>query len=265
MTIIALVLLFTSCTKLGTPEIDNESQSTQDAVIADQEFTGIIAPLFRHIVVTRAAVSSSKKLGQLPMKFEGGDTINFQPAPVFSLDAALLGAGADGKIRSGSIRLTFNKPFDQQGAVTRIQLQDYVADGVSYQAESFTLTTIAESGNYFAVDMGLIGGTCSVNDKSFQFSANRRLSLFYTGGLLAAGPYLTMYGTGSGMSRTGLSYTVAVLTDVFKANNCRYFTSGKLQFNPSGYKERMVEFGDGTCDELGFYTIGENKVAFKLK
>jgi hypothetical protein len=76
---------------------------------------------------------------------------------------------------------------------------------------------------------------------------------------------LTLYGTASGITRTGLSYKVEVIKDVLKVNSCPCFTSGKVQLNPTGYKQRTLEFGEGACDDIGFFTVGENKVAFKLK
>ena len=263
---ISLVLLISACTKLERPEIDNESRSAQDAMLADQEFSGLVGPLFQHIMSTRLAVKQIKKFGMKPLKWESGDTITFEPAPVFSLDATALGENnSDGKIRSGTIRLTLNKPFDEKGAVTSIQLQNYMADGTSFSAEGFTLVSIAESGNYYAVDMGLKEGRCRSGDQSFSYTATRRLSIFYAGGTFGASPYLTLYGTASGITRTGLSYKVEVIKDVLKVNSCPCFTSGKVQLNPTGYKQRTLEFGEGACDDIGFFTVGENKVAFKLK
>jgi hypothetical protein len=263
---ISLVLFINACTKLERPEVDNESRSAQDAMLADQEFSGLVGPLFRHIMSTRLAVKQIKKFGVQPLKWESGDTITFQPAPVFSLDATALGGfNSDGKIRSGTIYLTLSKPFDEQGAVTNIQLQNYIADGISFSADSFTLVSIAESGNYYALDMGLKEGRCRSGDQMFSFTASRRLSIFYAGGTFGTSPYLTLYGTASGITRTGISYQCEVLKDVLKVNSCPCFTSGKVQLNPTGYKQKILEFGEGTCDDIGFFTVGENKVAFKLK
>jgi len=267
LSLLALCLVFFStCKKLEKPKIDNESQSCQDAAIADQEFSGLVAHLFRHIFITPAAVDYIKGFKAPLLKFEGGDTINFLQPAVFSLDAAQLGGLAgDGKVRSGIIRVELSQPFDRQGAVSRIHLVNYEADGVRFGAETFTLTTISESGKYFALDLGLNKGFCSAGSQEFSFSAKRRLSLFFEGGVYGSEPYMTLYGTGTGTSRKGLSYTIEVLTDVLKYNACPYFSAGKVQVSPFGYKERAVDFGGGDCDNLAHYTVLENKVAFKLK
>lgn len=264
--LLSIFLFFSACKKLGTPEIDNESQSGQDAVIADQEFSAIATQLLRHLFVTNSAVDIEKKFGCATLNFVGGDTLNFLPAAVYTLSAAQLGGNAsDGKERTGTIRIELSQPFDRAGAVTRIDLLNYVSDGVNFQAKSFTLTTIAESGKYFAVNLGVSDGKCSDEGSIFMFSAQRRLSVFFGGGPLGAEPYVTLYGSASGINREGRVFTAEIISDVLKYNACPFFSAGKMNLSPSGLKPRTLEFGDGNCDDLAHYTVSENKVAFKLK
>ena len=76
---------------------------------------------------------------------------------------------------------------------------------------------------------------------------------------------MTMYGEAKGSNRRGLPFSVTINYDIVKHNNCSFFQKGKIEISPEGYKKRLVDFGDGTCDDEGSFTVNENTVAFKLK
>lgn len=69
-------------------------------------------------------------------------------------------------------------------------------------------------------------------------------------------------GTASGTGRYGVNFDVAIdkVTIKLECWLSRVFhpVSGTITVSPSGFKDRVINFGEGTCDKKGTITIGNN-------
>ncbi len=79
-----------------------------------------------------------------------------------------------------------------------------------------------------------------------------------------------MHGAGSGINRTGLVFVRETAGKgyedyVVKHKKCAHIEKGLVKISPIGFKPRLLDFGNGNCDEDATFTINENTVAFKLK
>ena len=70
-------------------------------------------------------------------------------------------------------------------------------------------------------------------------------------------------GTASGTGRYGLNFTVDITSVTLKLecwlSGVFHPVSGSITVKPSGFANRVIDFGDGTCDKKGTITIGDNE------
>ena len=79
--------LIISCNKKSTLQVDNETQSVVDHVIADQEFLSILPAVYQNALATRS-VGTETFTSCDTLAFISGDPTNFSPNPVFFLNAS---------------------------------------------------------------------------------------------------------------------------------------------------------------------------------
>jgi hypothetical protein len=63
-------------------------------------------------------------------------------------------------------------------------------------------------------------------------------------------------GTSSGKNSAGNDYSFETETPLLFSYGCQFITSGKLKIKRSGKKDAVVDYGDGTCDNVGTVTVG---------
>jgi hypothetical protein len=262
-----VVSMLLSCTKNEHIQIDNESQSIVDYAFAEQEFCNMPAIILPHL--KNAAGAKGLKLVSVncaAFVLVSGDTVDFDPLPTYSLSATLIkGSMSDNKERTGEIWLSLSNPYTKSGTLIQINLINYVAGGIQFSCKGMSLTTVGESGNYLAQDLSVRGGECRIAQNLFLYECDHRISIFYSGGTYGNTAYYSLYGTAQGQSRAGHRYTAEVTSDIVKFNNCYCFSRGEVLHQPDGFQGKSLDFGAGDCDDVGQFTIDENKVAFKLK
>lgn len=265
-------LLFTGCKKKEIMEVDNETQSVVDYAIADQEFTSVIYAAYQSGLVTKGIFHDSLILSCDTMSLVSGSRASFDPNPVYALNASGSACALvmpDGKSRTGTITMRLSSKLDHAGALAVLKLKNYTAGGVAYSCDSIILT-VKEimDGKYIGFRVKLVNGSCKTGGSTIAFRFERRMILY-------AAPYSgageeglsLIYGESSGTNRQGRNFS-AVITDgapLVKRKACAYMAQGTLELSPEGFKPRLINFGDGICDDEATFTVNENTVAFKLK
>ena len=69
-------------------------------------------------------------------------------------------------------------------------------------------------------------------------------------------------GNGSGVTASGLSYTIDITKSLRKEIGYKHIVSGILEISPDNKYKRIVDYGDGTKDNEAIVTI--NGVAFNI-
>lgn len=64
-------------------------------------------------------------------------------------------------------------------------------------------------------------------------------------------------GSANGTNINNVSYTVNIDTPLKVSTSCRYITSGVATLKVTGIADRVIDFGDGTCDNSATVTIGK--------
>ena len=272
-------LFLVGCHKKETVEVDNETQSSVDNAIADQEYMAIVPSVNAHAINTKGTGSHFRLLQS------GCDTLiwlnrstadtnlnssnKYITPPKYELNLVngCSNSFTDGKARSGKWSILITGPLKLAGSQMILKLINHKASGISYSCDSMIVTTISSNSLSTAFNIKLINGVCSSLNWTIKYSFDRTVTNYSKGNPVGSDPVAEVYGTASGINRVGKSFTVNIpqATPLVKHKACQYIDKGILELTPEGFKTRTVDFGNGTCDDDATFTVNGSTVAFKLK
>jgi hypothetical protein len=262
-----LVLFFSnSCKK---KEIDNETNSILDFIICDQEFLRIPMLLNSKAVVQPGVLRINGNLktysASCPKDTLVGDTTWLSPLnlPGISMN---YGAGCtddvDGKTRYGKIETRFSKSFDSIGCVVTFVLTNYAVADLSFNG-TIKLTKTGNHTYHYSVQ----NGQCTSSAWSISYNTERDLT--WTTGfsnlLTSTEDVFEFTGTAEGVNREGRKFTVKTTSAVEKKADCKWIQKGVLEITPEGLKTRIIDFGNGTCDNEAVFSIDNKTLRFLMQ
>ncbi|MBA3665103.1 MAG: hypothetical protein H0W61_12955 [Bacteroidetes bacterium] len=282
-------IFISGCKKKETVEVDNETQSSVDNAVADQEYAAIVPAVNNHAINTKGtgvagrfsstASSPCDTLTWLNRATADTNLVNgkYVKAPLYELNlAGACGSSfSDGKIRTGKWTIRITGPMKNVGSQMIIKLVNHKTNStITYACDSMVITTISSSTLSSTFNIKLINGVCSSSSWTIKYSSDRTLTHYIHGNPYGSDPLTSIYGTANGINRQGRAFTVNIPqnTPLTKYKSCQYIQKGILTLTPEGFKERIVDFGysispnvAGGCDDDASFTVNGNTVAFKLK
>ncbi len=273
-------LFFVGCRKKETTEVDNETQSAVDNAVADQEYMSIVPATNAHAINTKGTGATNGRLMSPPacdtlvwLNRNTADTnvVNgkYVVAPQYELNllSACPSSFTDGKIRSGKWLIKITGPLKNVGSQMIMKLLNHKASGIGYACDSLVVTTVASSTASSTYNIKLINGVCSSPNWTIKYSFNRTITNYVKGNPVNTDPVVEIFGTANGVNRTGKSFVVDIPagSPMVKHKSCEFVDKGILNLTPEGFKTRIVDFGNGTCDDDATFTVNGSTVAFKLK
>ena len=73
-------------------------------------------------------------------------------------------------------------------------------------------------------------------------------------------------GSASGTDANGNAFSVAITKALTIDFSCQYhLTAGTIQITPTGKATRVIDYGNGACDDDATLTIGNRTINFKIK
>ncbi|MCK5821013.1 MAG: hypothetical protein KAH17_03960 [Bacteroidales bacterium] len=63
-----------------------------------------------------------------------------------------------------------------------------------------------------------------------------------------------MTGTTTGRNRKGQGYATTITEPLFMSKDCRWIKKGAVEFKVRGESDAVLDYGDGTCDDLATFT-----------
>jgi hypothetical protein len=170
--------------------------------------------------------------------------------------------GVDGISRRGRLFVTFTGPYGEPGTVITITPQDYHVNGHLVQG-SKTVTnggTNAQGQTTFSV---AVNGSVTAPDGSWTSTHNYQRTRTWIAG--EGTPHLLddvylITGGGSGVGRAGNAFTVAITTPLRVQLSCPWIVSGVQEITPQGRATRIIDFGNGACDNQVTVSVGEYSI-----
>lgn len=298
-TILLALLTFNSCEK---KETDTETDSAVDNTIAEAEFTAIL-PSTSSKAVAQSGGGQLKLVSAYVGPLITVDKVNyldnnFDPTGkwprlmTICYDTLFEEAsgkktykpdgiqGDDQKTRKGTLRCLVYKPWNGDDAFMKIYknvvsnnpttipdlkgMDNYTVNGIKYEADEIKIEKETYYVNNIKVDkkrLKVVGGKCSTALWNIQWSTERTVNTENAG---QPDEVITVSGTASGVSRLGLGYTTTITSPLVKYTDCAYIGKGTIEITPSGKEPRIIDYGDGTCDNKATLTIKGVKFSFNL-
>ncbi|MCB0791000.1 MAG: hypothetical protein H6595_00425 [Flavobacteriales bacterium] len=170
--------------------------------------------------------------------------------------------GSDGRRRRGALLVTFTGPYRAEGTVITITTVDYHVNDYLVEGTK-TVTNMGANSDgdpYFSVQ---VDGTVTAPNGDWTAEHHATRTRTWIAGEDTATPWDDVYlitGSGNGVNRNGLSYTLSITTALRIEIGCPYIVSGKLEITPGSLPTRYVDFGVGSCDATVSVTV--NGVVF---
>lgn len=163
--------------------------------------------------------------------------------------------GRDGRVRMGKIIITHEGERDEPGFTRTITLEDFSVDTIQIEGVRM-MTYVSGADLKKEYNATLTGGKMTFPDGTVatRESTRTRLVSFDEDGEKTQ---VVRYGAASGINKEGLTYDNQVddSTPLLSLTTCREEgvfapVSGILSINIEGESEKVIDFGDGTCDNL---------------
>ena len=188
------------------------------------------------------------------------DTLDGFPVTLY-MDYGTGCAGTDGKVRKGMIRAVFYQSWDNPVDTVDIFLDNYFVNGIQYEG---TIRIIKNQNTYRQI---VTNGKCKKSTWNILWGCDRTFEWLDNGTPLdPSDDTFKVRGTADGTNREGKTFEVQInSTDpLVRPRTCAWITKGIMELTPEGKSKRIIDFGNGNCDNKATITIDGNKFQFDL-
>ncbi len=254
------------------PKVSADVNSSNDNSVAENMF----ADVFK---VTDDALKSDSATGKRSYtSINGGcPTVTIVPAwpdttfpKTITIDFATgCTSTVDGRYRSGSIIVTLNAKYKDNGTIVNVTPDNYYVNGYKVEGHK-TITNNGyniDSNLTFTVEVDSAKITTPSGDiitwqssRTNEWIAGQSTSFFTHGIAGICDDVYLITGSANGINRNGLAFTVDITSALRKEICCKHIVSGTLDITPSGLATRTIDYGNGACD--GNVSITVNGVTY---
>ena len=259
LTLIAFLsagILITSCNKKDDTSPDNDTNISQDDALAENLFDD----------VTNIA-DEAYDLGSEGLK-STNDGVFLGPCAEVTLDTVadphelIVDFGEenclcnDGKYRRGKIIITFTGPYRKKGTVIttgfdEFHVNDHKIDGTKVVTN---MGNNDDENPYFIVSV--TGVVHKANGATFSWNAEKQrewVEGFTTRKIRDDVYHIT--GEASGIRPNGKTWEREIINELRKEMNCKFIVSGTVEIRPENLSVRLLDYGDGECDNIATVLI----------
>jgi hypothetical protein len=251
-------LINTSCRKTDT---DAEQSIAADNATAEANFSDIA-----RIVDNAASESGLGKTNSTCPTVTIDSTSNPR---TMTLDFGTVNCtGADGKARRGVIVVTWTGRYRSQGTVithtfnnfyqndNKIEGTKTVTNMGLNNAGHLTFNVVISNAKITKADGKVISWNSTRTREWIQGSNTPNVS----------DDIYQITGSASGVDGKGNAFTMNVTKAITVDFSCKYhLTSGTIEITPQGKATRVIDYGNGSCDDDATLTVGKKTIAFKIK
>lgn len=264
---IGTVFLISSCKKDTTT--DNDFSATKDDAFAEATFDNVTSIADEAYTLSTSGTYKSTE-GRVFLSDCATVTIDTTGFPrILTIDFGDTNClGNDGRYRRGKIIISFTGRYWHPGTIITTTFDNYyVNDNQVEGSKVVTNNGFNDSGNMnwdIAVN-GIItladgGGTISWNsqrNREWIEGINTRFNRWDDIYLIT--------GQATGERANGLHWTRHITNPLRVELACRFIVSGTVEITPQGKPVRILDFGDGSCDNEATVTVNGNTYTIHLR
>ncbi|MEZ4851386.1 MAG: hypothetical protein R3B93_22785 [Bacteroidia bacterium] len=175
----------------------------------------------------------------------------------------------DGKFRSGMIKATFDKDWNTDGVTMTLTSENYKVtstEDITYEAD-FTATIMRTDiqSDKPVYDIKVEDASYVSDNGTITWKSERQVVWVEgAGDLDPTNEVYEITEQSEGVASNEVPFTVKIDTPLRLEASCEYITAGTITMTPEGRKDRVMDYGDGTCDNLVKVSIGSFGAEIKL-
>ena len=255
ITLISFTLMMSSCKK-----DDSTPQSTETSVAEDNS---LAENIFDNVSVMADEAYNLKTGGSRD------DGIVFGGCVTVTLDTTVMPRELiidfgeenclclDGKYRRGKIIVTFNGRYKAPGTVITHSFEDYyVNDNKVDGTKVVTNMGPNDEGNvYYTIE---VVGVIHLADNAGTISWNSSRQREWIQGYDTPNRWDDIYhitGTADGIRANGTTWESEIFEPLRNELACRFLVSGTVEIRPQNRPVALLDYGDGSCDNIATVTV----------
>ncbi|MBA2611270.1 MAG: hypothetical protein H0U95_04810 [Bacteroidetes bacterium] len=271
---LSLGLILSSCKKKETREEDTDTQSASESSLAtsiDNDMNNIADEAGRNKSV------SSFKTTEVNAILSACSTLHFDTLVNTNADSITVNFGAnnclcgDGRYRRGSLLIVYTGKYRDSLTTITITPQNYYVNDNKVSGNKTVKNLGHNTQGHLVYD---INANLSIlkadNSGTVQWTGSRQRE--WVSGentLLWLDDKYSITGSASGTNANGRSFTSIITTGKPLIRDmsigCRkHFVSGEIRHTPQGKPTRIIDFGNGTCDDQATVTINSKTYTITL-
>ena len=260
--VLALPLLISSCKK---DDIDSDTNTAKSESSIEQYYTEINDISDQ---VSRTGNTSGFKVTEQVAFLSSCSVITFDTSSLVSVnnpDTTIIDFGTgcignDGKSRSGKIIISSTGRYFDQGTVVTITPQNYFVNGNGVSGSRVVTNTGNNSSGQPTFTVQVNGTVTLSSGEIITWSASRIRTWIvgYDTPLLFADDEISVTGSSNGTNVNGENWTCLINTPLVHKRSCREIVSGSKTVTPSSRPVRLINYGNGECDDTFEVTINGN-------
>jgi hypothetical protein len=174
--------------------------------------------------------------------------------------------GSDNISRKGKIIATFSGNYSDSGSVVTVTFEDfyiYTADKVNATVIIRNLGMNTQGSKVYSIEIN--NASINHNGSEIRFTSNR--AIHWVSGHAtqqSSDDIYMLYGNGNGVTTDGNGFTFVIASPIRIEGSCQWPVSGIFELTPNGKEKRVLDFGDGTCDNKVKVTIGKQSAEISL-
>lgn len=249
--LIVLVALSTvvSCRKDDDDDIVVQSEKTgyaEDQLILEHIYNNVDRVIERAL----AQGSSALKGGENTLancavvtKEDGLLTIDFGSNPCL---------GYDGRYRRGKIMVQYTDSLKmtEKGYIQHVTFDGYEIDGYTVAGSKRSTNMGNDAAGHLYFDVKRVDSVFKPSDNGYIRGVSERRSTWYLGSNTpqTSDDAFRLSGTGVFYRPNGDRYDTEISEQLVVAINCNWITDGKINIYPEGATQRVLDYGDGGCE-----------------
>jgi hypothetical protein len=251
-TFIAFAIFTTSCNKekIETTATSEETtgQEAQEGTEVGDEASNIADNAAKGQNITGRYASNQEQYEALSgCAVITRDTINRIITIDFGTSNCL---GADGRNRRGKIIVNYIGSYFEQGSVKTITFDNYYRNDNKVEGTRTVTNTGFNASNQYTWKVEARNMKITRPDGKFHTWNSDRVRTMLAGYETSSwqDDEYTVTGDASGSNSDEVTYTATIITPLHRLMSCKWIDKGVIQFENSKGKSRVLDFGNGTCD-----------------
>lgn len=168
--------------------------------------------------------------------------------------------GMDGRVRSGKIIVTYDGKYRDPGTTITITFDNFFVNGNQILGTKTIHNDGANGNGNLSFSIHVEGSVIRANNAGTITWVSDRVREWIAGEPTPSrdDDQYSVTGTGSGVASNGDEFSLTIVEPLIRnlAPQCRrHFVSGQVLLQRSGRPDKLVDFGNGACDDLATVTV----------